>query len=128
MNTNEISLTPVDNRKGRRPGEHVEFSALWALEKKPTTVEARLFWFTRGKGTEDVGVIATQAVPSADSAGEHLFRFTLPEAPYSFSGKLISLLWAVELVASDDVVRCEFDLAPEGREIVLTSAPHAARP
>ena len=122
MSTNDLSLTPVDGRTSRKPGETVEFSALWALEKKPASVEARLFWFTRGKGTEDVGLIATQAVPSPELAGEQVFRFTLPDAPYSFSGKLISLLWAVELVAGDQVMRCEFVLAPEGREIALSHA------
>lgn len=122
MSANELSLTPVDHRTNWRPGEAVAFSALWALEKKPASVEARLFWFTRGKGTEDVRVVATQAAPSSELAGEHVFRFTLPASPYSFSGKLISLLWAVELIAGDEVERCEFVLAPEGREVVLSGA------
>jgi hypothetical protein len=122
MSANELSLTPADGRTQRRPGESVDFSALWALQKKPGSVVARLFWFTRGKGTEDVGVIATQTVPAPASAGEHVFRFTLPAAPCSFSGKLVSLLWAVELIAGDEVARCEFVLAPHGREIVLGAA------
>lgn len=122
MNANELSLTFADGRAQRLPGETVELSALWALEKTPSSVEARLFWFARGKGTEDVGVVATLSVPSPASAGEHVFRFTLPAGPYSFSGKLVSLLWAVELVAGKQVARCEFVLAPGGREIVLGAA------
>jgi hypothetical protein len=121
MSTDELSMSPSDNRPNRRPGETVEFSALWALQKPPAAVEARLFWFTRGKGTEDVGIVATERVSAPGSAGEHAFLFTLPESPYSFSGRLISLLWAVELVADKSVARCEFTLAPDGREIVLPS-------
>jgi hypothetical protein len=122
MSANELSISPADNRTDRRPGETVEFSALWALQKKPSAVEARLFWFTRGKGTEDVGIVARLQVPAPEAAGEYRFRFTLPDSPYSFSGRLISLLWAVELLAGDEVARCEFTLAPDGREIVLADA------
>jgi hypothetical protein len=119
MSANELSLSPTDGRQNRRPGETVEFSALWALQKQPASIEARLFWFTRGKGTEDVEVVAKSEAPAPAIAGEHVFRFTLPAGPYSFSGKLISLLWAVELVAGNESARSEFVLAPEGREIAL---------
>lgn len=117
--TDELDIFPTDNRAERQPGETVELSAMWALKKAPRTLEARLFWFTRGKGTEDVEVVATQPVTTPAIAGEHVFRFTLPEGPWSFSGKLISLLWAVELVADDTSARWEFTLAPGGHEIRL---------
>ena len=119
MSADELSIAPIDNRTSRQPGESVEFSALWALQKPPASVEARLFWSTRGKGTEDVEVIATLRVPSPAPAGEHVFRFELPLSPYSFSGRLISLTWAVELIAGRASARCEFIVAPDGREIVL---------
>jgi hypothetical protein len=86
-----------------------------------------LFWFTQGKGTEDVGVVAKEIVPSPGADGTHRVRFTLPEAPYSFSGRLISLIWAVELVADDAAARWEFVLAPDGREIVLGDPADAPR-
>ena len=116
---NELDIFPADNRTDRQPGETVELSAMWALGKLPRVLEARLFWFTRGKGTEDLEVVATQPAPTVSQAGEHTFRFTLPEGPWSFSGKLISLLWAVELVADDQSARWEFTLAPGGREVRL---------
>ena len=55
--------------------------------------------------------------------GNRPFRFQLPDAPYSFSGKLISLIWAIEAVAEGikEAARYEFVLAPEGREIELGS-------
>jgi hypothetical protein len=118
----ELDIFSTDNRTARQPGETVELSAMWALRAPPRVLEARLFWFTRGKGTEDVEVVATQEVPSPAAAGEHVFRFVLPDAPWSFSGKLISLLWAVELVADKRSARWEFTLAPGGREVRLHGA------
>jgi hypothetical protein len=123
VNDNELSLSLTDHRAHRRPGETVEFSGLWALQKSPASLEARLFWFTRGKGTEDVGIIATEPVTSPESAGEQRFRFVLPNGPYSFSGQLVSLIWAVELVADGRVARTEFVVTPDGREIVLDGDP-----
>jgi hypothetical protein len=117
--SNELGLFTTDGRKTFRPGETLELSALWALAAPPATLEARLFWFTRGKGTEDVKIVATQALATADSAGETRVVFTLPAAPYSFSGKLVSLLWAAELVAGQLSARCEFTLSPTGAELVL---------
>jgi hypothetical protein len=45
----------------------------------------------------------------------------LPEGPYSFSGKLISLIWALELACSpgSETVRREITVSPTGHEIVL---------
>ena len=121
--TDELDIFPADNRTGCEPGATVELSAMWALRKPPRSLEARLFWFTPGKGTEDVEVVATQAVETPAAAGEHVFRFTLPEAPWSFSGKLISLLWAVEFVADDRSARWEFAHGPGGREVRLNHDP-----
>jgi hypothetical protein len=120
--TDELDIFPNDNRTERQPGETVDLSAMWALKKAPRVLEARLFWFTRGKGTEDVEVVATERVAAPASAGEQVFRFTLPEGPWSFSGRLISLLWAIELVADDKSARWDFTLAPGGREIRLHPA------
>ena len=52
---NELKVILRDGRRNFRGGETVEGVAGWRLEKPPKSVELRLFWFTRGKGTEDVG-------------------------------------------------------------------------
>jgi hypothetical protein len=129
MSDADFALFLDDNRSAWKPGERLRAHALWALDRAPTTLEARLFWTTRGKGTEDGALVATQSLPHPAAAGEHTFEFTLPSAPYSFSGQLISLVWAVELVAEPGgrAERCEFVLAPEGREIVLHPADNALR-
>jgi hypothetical protein len=122
-----LAIAPTSGDASRTPRSVLELRARWSLPSAPRSLQARLFWFTRGKGTEDVGIVATEEVPAAGADGEHRLRFTLPEAPYSFSGRLISLVWAVELVADETAARWEFVLAPDGREILLHH-PDATRP
>ena len=88
-----------------------------------TDRKLRLFWFTRGKGTEDAAVVDTLRFETPQAEEARPFRFVLPEAPYSVSGKLISLVWALELVAepSREVDRLELVVAPGGREVLLES-------
>lgn len=118
---NELAVFIEGGRTEFRPGETLRVTVLWAQGAPPETLEARLFWYTRGKGTDDVGVVETRSIEGADAAGERALVFTLPGQPWSFSGKLISLLWAVELVAEPGgrVARAEFTLSPDGREILL---------
>ena len=123
-----LTIAPARGDSSRKPREVLELVARWSLPSAPRSLEIRLFWFTRGKGTEDVGVVATERVPAPGGNGEHRVRFTLPDAPYSFSGGLISLIWAVELVADETAARWEFVLAPEGREILLERTSDATRP
>ena len=122
-----LTIAPTRGDSSRNPRDVLELVARWSLPSAPKSLEIRLFWFTRGKGTEDVGVVATERVPEPGGNGEHRVRFTLPDAPYSFSGSLISLIWAVELVADETAARWEFVLAPEGREILLEGSSHATR-
>ncbi len=117
----ELGIFIADNRTHFRPGETLVVSTLWALPDVPETLEVRLFWYTRGKGTQDVDIVATQQIGKAEAAGERSLTFTLPMQPWSFSGKLISLIWAVELVAEpgERSARAEFTLSPDGAEILL---------
>lgn len=127
MSVEPLTITPTSGDSSRKPRGVLEVLARWSLPSTPRSLEARLFWFTRGKGTEDVGVVAKELLPAPGAHGEHRVRFTLPDAPYSFSGRLISLIWAVELVADNTAARWEFVLAPEGREILLPQLTHATR-
>jgi len=84
-------------------------------------MEVRLFWYTRGKGTQDVKVAKIVRFDPVTARGRHDFRFVLQDSPYSFSGKLVSLVWAIGAVAEPGDVTAGLDLviAPEGKEIVL---------
>lgn len=103
------------------PGQAVHGAIQWSLEANPPALELSLFWYTMGKGTRDVGVVETQTVDRPGSCGSKDFSFTLPDGPYSFSGKLISLIWALELTCSEgnETVRQEITVSPTGQEVAL---------
>ena len=122
---NKLVILVRDERRSFRPGETLEGVAGWHLDKSPESVELRLFWFTRGKGTEDVGVVNQLTFQSPQPEEGRQFSFTLPADPFSFSGQLISLIWAIELVVDpgNQSARFEFVMSPTGEEILLH--PHA---
>lgn len=121
-----VTLTPKSGTASRRPRDIVELMGAWDLAHAPRLVEARLFWYTQGKGTEDVGIVEKQSVDLPGVRGERSFKFPLPSAPYSFSGRLISLRWAFELVAGDEAARWEFTMSPSGSEISTAVEPVGA--
>jgi hypothetical protein len=108
-----------------RPGERVAGGAAWDLASPPKAVEVRLFWRTEGKGTVDVEVVDRVRFDGPAARQAEKFEFNLPPSPYSFSGKLISLLWGVELVVQPDgpSERASFTLSPTGGEILIREMP-----
>ena len=103
------------------PAEKLTGSVEWNLNKLPESAEVRLFWYTTGKGDQDVSIVEKRTlIPSMQYQGE--FEFVVPEGPFSFSGKLISLVWAIELVCAgaDAVARETIVVSPAGKDIQLT--------
>lgn len=116
----------VETRDGSTaflPGETVEGTVAWHFDGPATSVELRLLWYTEGKGDQDVGIVET--VPFAGPAMDEIrpFRIRLPQGPFSFSGKLISLAWALEAVAEPGgrAERLALTVSPTRREILLPS-------
>jgi hypothetical protein len=107
------------------PAEPVEGRIEWNLGANPKALELSLLWYTSGKGTRDVRVLDTKRIDNPGAWGSDEFQFTLPAGPYSFSGKLISLIWALELTCTpgNETVRQEIVVSPTGREILLASVP-----
>lgn len=116
-----MKIETAENRTEFFPGEEVKGRVSWELDKPPQSVELRLFWYTRGKGDQDVSVVQTVDFSNPSQYEQRDFSITLPDAPYSFSGKIISLIWALELVAqpSGTTERLEILLTPTGAEIDL---------
>jgi hypothetical protein len=125
MSESKIELQ--DDRTSFEPGEQISGRVTWEFDSVPRKMELRLFWFTRGKGTEDVQVENTVEFENPRVAESRTFQFCLPESPFSFSGKLISLIWAIELVAQPvkAVSRLEIVVAPGGQEVLLNSLPES---
>jgi hypothetical protein len=115
-----LHIDLAGDRRAFQPGESVEGRVSWTVNGA-SSAEVRLFWYTRGKGTEDVGLVDTVAFPDPQTTDQRTFRFVLPDAPYSFSGKLVSIVWAIELILEPgpSVERREFVMSPTGREVVV---------
>ena len=106
------------------PGEEVSGTVSWSFATAPTFAQLQLYWTTRGKGTVDLEVIESVSFESPAASAEHPFAFRLPAAgPYSFSGKLISLLWFIKLYVkpTKETVELPITVSPTGREINLLS-------
>lgn len=106
------------------PGERVRGNVRWLLAEPAGSeepLELSLFWYTEGRGTRDVGVVERIEIPAAGAFGSKDFDLALPNGPYTFSGKLISLIWAVELLCreQDEMFRREIIVSPTGTEILL---------
>ena len=90
-----------DNQTAFRPCEQIEGTVSWSFgDRVPEVVELRLFWYTRGRGTQDVSVVENLHFDRPRAREVRPFCLRLPYAPYSFGGQLVSLTWAVELVAA----------------------------
>jgi hypothetical protein len=117
----ELSIMLQDEKTAFAPRETIHGTIQWNLNANPRHLELSLFWYTAGKGTRDIGVVETLRFDAPGVFGSKDFSFTLPDGPYSFSGKLISLIWAIELTTSpsSETIRREITLSPTGREIIL---------
>ena len=120
-----LSIQLEPDKTAFRPGDSVAGTGSWQLDDQPKQVELRLLWYTQGKGDEDAGLVETMTFAQPSPADRRPFHFTLPTAPYSFSGSLISLTWALELSTQpgDQCERREITMAPTGQEILLEALP-----
>lgn len=116
-----ISLNLTEGKTAFAPGENLTGIVRWSGEQCPAWLELRLFWYTEGKGTQDLGVATTERFSELAVSGERSFRLPAPAHPPSCSGQLVSIRWALELVSADDqpVVKQNLVIAPGAREIVL---------
>ena len=104
-----------------RPGETINGSVYWALPVAPAQVSLELFWTTRGKGTVDSEVVQSKQIKQPAANGEERFALVIPNGPYSFSGKLVSVLWGLRLIIlpSQEQTQVNLTVSPTGAQINL---------
>jgi hypothetical protein len=118
----------IETDEGRTtffPGDRVSGSVEWELEAEPRSVELRLFWYTSGKGDQDVGVAAVVPFEGPGARDRRGFEARLPLQPYSFSGALITVSWALEVIVEPGsrAERLDLVVSPTGAEIHLPAVP-----
>jgi hypothetical protein len=116
-----LTLVTSDGKTWYKPGDTVEGRVEWFLDEPADAVEIRLFWHTSGKGTRDVGIVESLRFDAPEGSGHGVFRFRVPDGPYSFSGTLITLAWALEAVAlpSGETGRLDLGVGPRPVEVML---------
>lgn len=116
---NELGIEIDRGRTAFMPGERIEGRMSWRLNDSPSRISLRLFWHTAGRGTTDVKVVDEMVLDDAAAAGSAPFALQLPAGPYSFSGRLISLIWSLELLVGpgSQVERRDLVVSPTGNEI-----------
>lgn len=119
-----LKINLSDPHPSFSPGQQIPVKLEWSLEKPTEKIELRLVWNTVGKGDQDLSVEQTWRYLEPRPEDYRTEMITLPEGPYSCSGKLLSVVWAFELIEfpSADSTRVEFTLGPGGREARLSSA------
>ena len=117
----ELSVDLPDNRNFFAPGDILKGTAAWQLDHAPEKIHLRLFWYTRGKGTEDIEVVSETVFDHPHPTENRPFEIPLPQSPYSFNGKLVSLIWALELVTDNNKTAAlkEIVISPYGEEVDL---------
>ena len=115
----ELRVALDDGSLAFAPGEEVRGRASWTLDADPESVEVRLFWRTEGKGTQDVGVADSTTFEPPGKQDRREFRLKIPSGPYSFAGRLVAIVWSVEVVAEpgSEAGRQDIVVSPTGKPI-----------
>ncbi len=116
-----IRLALREGRTTYRPGDEVAGTVSWQGEGGSCSIFVRLLWSTYGKCTPEAEVVAEERLADLRPISEGAFRLRLPDAPFSFRGRLVALAWRVEAVAEGEkeAAAVELEVSPSGHEILL---------
>lgn len=121
-----FELVLLENDAHFLPGARIQGSVGGSTTHTPPDEElaVRLIWYTSGKGTRDFAIVDERRLQLGEATTiDFKFEFIAPRRPLSFSGQLISLQWAIEVVGlpSKRSTRSDIMLAHGPSEIRLLS-------
>ena|ERR1700722_18982143 len=121
---NDLTLD-LAGQSAFEPGQTVPVTAKWNLKTPLDAVELRVVWNTAGPNDVDLQIAESVRIKSPNPTDSRQITLAMPRQPYSFSGKLISIVWALELVAipSLESTRTEITIGPGGRAVRLSELP-----
>ncbi len=117
--------------KNIRPGKTFHGNILWDLESAPRSIHLGFGWWTSGRGDRDEVPLDHCEWTTPSSIGKEPFSFTVPELVVpSFSGRLISVEWGIQLSAQgvrvDDIVEI-LTISPLRREINISGETYQSK-
>ena len=83
------------NATDYEPGDELSGQVAWNLDRSPKVVTVSVGWYTKGRGTEDEEIVWQQEWKTDENGDIQGFHCQLPEAPLSYIGKLIQIIWYV---------------------------------
>lgn len=109
----ELRLETLDQRTRYAPGEVIEGIAGWQVDRGAVTgATVRLFWRTEGKGTQDMGLGAQTDFDTPQATDARTFALTVPSGPWSHAGRLVAIVWALELTVDRQVRTLDVEIRP----------------
>ena len=117
----KIFIELKDGKTSYNPGEKIRGELEWELAQEVPEITINIFWYTEGIGEQDSEVAKTEVIKAPLPSDRQSFEIDLPVAPYSYSGQITALKWALEATAMKDKVKDvkEFSITPANREIIL---------
>src|SRR5262249_13116359 len=108
-------------REAYRPGDTISGTLIRTADQPPQRILIRLFWFTSAIAQRQIGLIATKIINNPKPNDSTNFEFQLPEGPWSFSGTITGLDWAIEAIMfpSRFHTRVPFSFGPMGQRTSL---------
>lgn len=115
------------DEEGYAHGDPIRVTVSWELGESPQQLLVNLLWYTQGKGDEDIEIVTGETIDDPGPSGQRDLLLEAPNHPPSFSGKLISLTWAVEALTEPPtaVDRKPIIIAPDAEEIHLGAVTDA---
>jgi len=80
-------------------GSQVRQRLEWLFESIPDYIEHRIVWIYRSPESEYETTVRTTRINAFDAQGRTSIDLQLPAGPYSYEGKLLSIDWAIDIVA-----------------------------
>lgn len=102
------------------PGEVVNANVSWEPKKNkgPEFIVIKLLWFTEGKGEKDLQIVAEQKIEHPAPSGNQSFHLSLPNFPWSYEGKILSIKWCIEAATEKGLAsQIEIVCAPQKERI-----------
>jgi len=118
----QMRIELTGGRAAFEPGDVITGTVRWeGAAHGVREAEIQLVWSTSGHGDPETAVAASMGFVNPLAEDQRPFQLRLPRTPWSFSGRLITLAWAVRLMINRGAAmeHCPITVGPGGAGVVL---------